>query len=93
MYEFQTGAHEFWTSLWVRNARIPLTRIEVKSTNHAAYVPLARGGDGSLTDASGFGKGSFTLRLTGMDGRSLEDTFDWPADGVAGKIIQGKANF
>ncbi len=93
MYEFQTGAHEYWTSLWVRNARIPISKTDVKSKNHAAYIPLTRGTDGSLTDASGFGKGAFTIRLTGIDGSTLEDTFDWPAEGVAGKILLGRANF
>ena len=33
-YEFQTGSSEYWTSLWVRNARVPLTMVEVKSPNH-----------------------------------------------------------
>ena len=26
-YEFQTGSNPYWTSLWVRNARVPLTDV------------------------------------------------------------------
>jgi expansin (peptidoglycan-binding protein) len=92
-YEFQTGANEWWTSLWVRNPRVPLVKVEVKSVNHASYVELERGGDGTLTDASGFGAGPFTLRATGADGQQVEETFDWPSAGIAGAFLMGKKNF
>jgi expansin (peptidoglycan-binding protein) len=92
-YEFQTGSSEFWTSLWVRNARVPLASVEVKSAKHASFTALKRGTDGTLTDSSGFGKGSFTLKLTGLDGRVVTDTFDWPAGGIAGQLLTGQGNF
>ena len=77
----------------MRNARVPLTKVEVQSPNHAAYVALARGSDGTLTDASGFGNGSFTIRLTGVDGQQITDTFAWPAAGIAGQTLTGQGNF
>src|SRR6185312_16248080 len=49
-YEFQTASSEWWTSLWVRNARVPLASVEVKSANHPSFVALTRGSDGTLTD-------------------------------------------
>lgn len=93
MYEFQTGSNEWWTSLWVRNARVPLAKIEVKSVNHASFVELDRGGDGTLTDAGGFGAGPFTIRSTGIDGQTVEETFDWPQGGIAGAFLTGTSNF
>jgi expansin (peptidoglycan-binding protein) len=93
LYEFQTGSSEFWTSLWVRNARLPLTGVAVQSPNHGDFVELARGGDGTLTDAAGFGAGSFTLRLTGIDGAEHSDTFAWPDGGIAGQLLTGAGNF
>ena len=93
IYEFQTGANEWWTSLWVRNARVPLAKVEVQSKNHASWAPLARGGDGTLTDASGFGAGPFSIRLTGIDGRVLVDQLAWPSGGIAGQTLTGKGNF
>jgi hypothetical protein len=92
-YEFQTGSSEFWTSLWVRNARVPLTNVEVKSPNHPSFVALTRASDGTVTDASGFGAGTFTIRLTGMDGQQISDTFSWPASGIAGQMLDGQGNF
>jgi expansin (peptidoglycan-binding protein) len=92
MYEFQTGSSEYWTSLWVRDARVPLTSVEVKSPSHASFAPLTRGSDGTLTDNAGFGKGPFTLRLTGIDGQTYTDTFAWPGSGVAGVTLTGVGN-
>jgi hypothetical protein len=74
-YEFQTGANEWWTSFWVRNERVPLANVEVKSANHANFAPLRREMDGTLNDDSGFGAGAFTLRLTAADGQTLTETF------------------
>lgn len=92
-YELQTEANPYWTSLWVRNARVPLARVTVTSANHATPVELARAGDGTLTDASGFGEGPFTITLTGVDGQTVSDTFDWPAAGIAGQMLVGAGNF
>ncbi|MFH1808059.1 MAG: hypothetical protein ABIJ09_04900 [Pseudomonadota bacterium] len=93
LYEFQTGSSEWWTSLWVRNARVPLHKVEVLSANHASYTALVRGSDGTLNDASGFGAGAFTLRLTGIDGQVVSDSFAWPASGIAGALLTGHGNF
>jgi expansin (peptidoglycan-binding protein) len=93
VYEFQTASSEYWTSLWVRNARVPLATVEVRSANHATFVALSRGSDGTLTDAAGFGNGSFTIRSTGIDGTQVMDTFAWPAAGVGGQTLMGSANF
>jgi len=87
MYEVQTGAHEYWTSLWLRNVSVPVAKVEVKSQNHASFVALRRGGDGTLTDDAGFGKGPFTLKVTLVDGRSFEDSYAWPSDGIGGKLL------
>ncbi|MCA9678570.1 MAG: hypothetical protein H6709_06995 [Kofleriaceae bacterium] len=92
-YEFQTGSNPYWTSLWVRNARVPLAGVSVTSANHASPVELARAGDGTLTDASGFGEGEFTIELRGVDGATVTDTFAWPADGIAGQLLVGDGNF
>jgi expansin (peptidoglycan-binding protein) len=92
-YELQTGSSQWWTSLWVRNARVPLRKVEVKSANHDDFVELQRGSDGTLTDAGGFGEGPFTFRLSGVDGSVHMDNFEWPEGGVAGKMLEGKGNF
>jgi expansin (peptidoglycan-binding protein) len=82
-YQFQTEANPDWTSLWVRNGRLPIRSLEVKSANHAEFSPLTRGDDGTLTDAAGFGGGGFTLRVTAYDGQVVTDTFpSFPPGGL-----------
>jgi hypothetical protein len=72
-YEFQTAANVYWTSLWLRNPRVPLAKLEAKSKNHPSFTELARGTDGTLTEPSGFGEGPFTLRATAIDGQVVDE--------------------
>ena len=92
VYEFRNGSSDTWTSFWVRLPRLPITKVEVKSQSHAQFVALGRGDDGALTDEAGFGVGPFTIRVTASDGQQLVDTFDWPAGGVSGRLLEGRAN-
>ena len=64
-----------------------------KSANHASFIDLERAGDGTLTDASGFGEGEFTLQATGIDGQVVSETSAWPSAGIAGQLIVGATNF
>ena len=93
LYEFQTGSSEWWTSFWVRNARMPLADVAVQSPNHAGFASLRRASDGTLNDDGGFGKGKFTIRLNSADGQQFTDSFDWPAGGVSGRTLTGHGNF
>jgi hypothetical protein len=89
-YQFQTGANEWWTSLWVRNGRVPITEVAVQSTNHGDFFALERGGDGTLTDPGGFGPGGFTLRVTGIDGQVTNETFP---GFTPGEVVTGAGQF
>jgi hypothetical protein len=73
--QWQTGANPYWTSFWIRNPRVAIARVEVTSTSHATAITLMQGGDGTFTDASGFGAGSFTLTIVGVDGSRFTQTF------------------
>ena len=81
LYQFQTGANAWWTSFWVRDQKLPLEKVEVRSANHADWFELRRGTDGTFNDDGGFGEGAFTLRLTAIDGETIEDAFDGFAAG------------
>jgi hypothetical protein len=89
-YEFKTGSNPFWTALWVRNPRVPITDVEVQGDGDTAFVTLARESDGSVVDATGFGSGDFTLRVTSMDGQAVTETLP-PFS--AGALVRGDAQF
>lgn len=94
MYEFKTGSNDYWTAFWLRDARIPIANVEVKSANHTAWTALDRTStDGSLVDAGGFGNGSFSIRSTAIDGQQVTDTFAYPSGGFAGAFLTGNGNF
>jgi expansin (peptidoglycan-binding protein) len=94
MYEFKATSSEWWAALWVRNARVPLATVEYKSVNHPSWTALSRESDGSLsTGNTGFGKGSFSIRSTGVDGQAVTQDFTWPAAGLDHQFLVGTANF
>lgn len=83
LLQYQTEANSDWTSLWVRAARLPIQKLEVKGPKRPAFTALERAADGTFTDRSGFGEGSFDLRVTGTDGQTVVETFpNFPAGGV-----------
>jgi expansin (peptidoglycan-binding protein) len=73
--QYQTGSSQWWTSLWVRNPRLPVAKIEVRKSGSRAFKALTRGNDGTLTDSKGFGTGAFTLRVTASDGQVVSQRF------------------
>jgi expansin (peptidoglycan-binding protein) len=89
-YEFKSGSNPFWTALWVRNPRVPITTVEVQGEGESVFVTLARETDGSLVDATGFGSGSFTLRTTSMDGQVVTETLSSFSEGA---LVAGDAQF
>lgn len=79
--QFQSGAHVDWTSFWVRNPRVVIERVEVRSARHASFAALRRAADGTFNDDTGFGPGDFTIRVIGVDGSTYEETFGGFAPG------------
>jgi expansin len=73
--QYQTGANPWWTSLWVRNPRLPVAKVEVRRSGGSAFTALVRGSDGTWTYGSGFGSGAFTLRITSRDGQVVTQGF------------------
>ena len=90
LYEFHPNGHQWWSSLWIRNARIPIEKVEVKSTNHTQFFTLTVQGNGTYVDTGGFGAGPFTIRVTATDGQVIENTFpSFPA----GELISSEQQF
>jgi expansin (peptidoglycan-binding protein) len=87
--QFQTGAHVDWTSFWVRNPRIAVDHVEVTSARHPTFTTLRRGPDGTFNDDGGFGAGPFTVRVVGIDGASVDLSFD---SFVGGDLLAGDTN-
>jgi expansin (peptidoglycan-binding protein) len=73
--EYQTGANPYWTSFWVRNARVPIASVESKKPGEGAFTKLNRTPDGPFTDGDGVGTDAFDLRITSVGGQAVTQTF------------------
>jgi expansin (peptidoglycan-binding protein) len=89
-FQYQTGSNPYWTSLWVRNGKLPIEKLEVKSANHSSFFALQRGTDGTFTDGGGFGNGAFDLRVTGWGGVALMQSF---SGFTPGELVESTAQF
>lgn len=73
--------------VWVRNSRVPITKVEVR-LGSGSYTEADWQSDGAFQASSQDFSGGFTLRVTSIDGATLEDdlpglnTFD-PDVGVS----------
>ena len=90
-YQFQAGSHQDWTSFWVRDARLPLTKVEVRSSKNPSWQALRREADGTFNDDDGIGLGAFSVRLTAVDGQQHVDEF--PSYERGAQLLAGQGNF
>jgi expansin len=90
-YQFQSGSHEDWTSFWVRNSRLPLSKVEVQSSKNGSWQTLRREADGTFNDDDGIGLGAFSVRLTSIDGQQRVDQF--PSYQRGAQLLTGQGNF
>ncbi|MET0402840.1 MAG: expansin EXLX1 family cellulose-binding protein [Cystobacter sp.] len=86
-YHFKTGSHQWWAGIQVRNHRLPITRLEYWKGNNWVTLPRE---DYNYFIAENLGTGEVRLRVTAMDGQTLEDTLPGVA---ADKLFDGKAQF
>ena len=67
----------------------------MKTAASKDFVALTRAGDGTLTDASGFGDGAFSLRFTAMaeTGTTGQVITDDQPGFKAGALVDSSAQF
>lgn len=88
-YKYKDGANPWWTAVQVRNHRIPVTKLEF-STDGTNYESTQRTDYNYFLTESGFGSGSVRVRVSAVDGQTLED--DLPAVQEL-LTVEGKAQF
>ncbi len=89
-YEFKSGSNPWWTAVWIRNPRVPVSKVEVEVAGQGAFTALRRESDGSLVADGGFGSGAFTLRITAVDGQVITQAF---SGFTAGQVVGASQQF
>lgn len=88
-YRFKDGANQWWTAVQVQNSRLPVTKFEW-SKDGASWKAIARTDYDYFLDDKGFGPDPVHVRVTAIDGQTLEDML--PAV-QALLVVDGKAQF
>jgi expansin (peptidoglycan-binding protein) len=70
-YHFKDGSNQWWTAVQVRNHRHAIAKLEVKKNGN--FVAVSREDYNYFVDASGFGPGPFSFRVTDVYGGVVED--------------------
>ncbi len=87
-YRFKEGSSQYWTGIQVRNHKLPITKLELKK--NGAWTTINRAPYNYFIDAAGAGAGAVTIRLTAIDGQTIEDTLAGVVDSA---VVQGKSQF
>jgi expansin (peptidoglycan-binding protein) len=88
-YRYKDGANEWWTAVQVLNHRLPITSLEW-SPDGTGWNPTQREDYNYFLDAGGFGPDPVRVRITAIDGQTLED--DLPAVQEY-LVVEGQRNF
>ncbi|MDY7227468.1 expansin EXLX1 family cellulose-binding protein [Hyalangium rubrum] len=88
-YRIKEGSSQWWTSIQVRNHRLPVAKFEWQKDGN--WVDVRRDPDSNyFTEASGMGTGPVKVRITSTEGQTLEDTLPRIE---AEKTFEGTAQF
>jgi expansin (peptidoglycan-binding protein) len=87
-YEIKDGSSQYWTAIQVRNSRLPVTKLEWMQGG--GYVDVMRASYNYFVVSGGVGPASYQVRITAVNGETLEDTLP-PVQ--AGALVQGSAQF
>ena len=88
-YYIKDGSSQYWTAIQVRNSKYAISKLEWK-TGTGAYANVNRVDYNYFLEAKGTGPGPLTVRVTAVDGRTLEDSLGPVGDGT---VVQGSGQF
>lgn len=71
-YRYKDGSNPYWTAVQVLNHRLPVTRLEW-STDGQTWNQTERTEYNYFLASGGFGTGPVRVRITAIDGQTLED--------------------
>jgi expansin (peptidoglycan-binding protein) len=89
-YRFKEGSNPHWAGIQVFNHRQPVTKLDY--WKNGAWVPVARESYNYFVAPKGMGAGPIKVRVTALDGQTLEDTFPEPVSDNS-RIFEGAAQF
>lgn len=87
-YRFKSGSSRWWTGIQVQNHRVPVAKLEVRTSTSAAWLALPREDDDYFIATKGLGDtpNGIYLRITASTGDVVEDKI---AGVISGQTVPG----
>lgn len=91
VYHFKDGSSKYWTAIQVRNHRIPVAKLAYRK--NGAYVDMKRANYNYFVASDGVGDqpSGLAVRITAVDGQTLEDTL--PGKIPSDESVDGSGQF
>jgi expansin (peptidoglycan-binding protein) len=87
-YHYKDGSSQYWTAIQIRNSKLPIAKLEVKTNGN--FQEIARVDYNYFVADQGTGPGSVDVRITAVDGQTIEDTLAPPTSNVT---VDGASQF
>lgn len=71
-YHYKKGSSEYWTAIQVRNHRVPIAKLEIATPS--GFVNVVRQSYNYFVYDKGAGPSLVKVRITSVDGQTIEDT-------------------
>ena len=88
-YRYKDGSNQWWTAVQVHNHRLPVTRLEF-SADGTNFNATSRTDYNYFLASGGFGPDPVRVRITAVDGQTLEDSLPAVQPGL---VTDGAAQF
>jgi expansin len=79
-YHYKDGTSQYWTAIQVRNHRLPIAKLEIGAG--AAFTAVKREDYNYFVAPKGAGSGKVLVRVTSIDGQTIEDTLPAAASDI-----------
>jgi expansin (peptidoglycan-binding protein) len=90
-YAIKDGSSQYWTGLQVRNSRLPVVKLELMQGG--AWTDIARMDYNYFIVGGGVGPGSYQVRVTAIDGQTLQDTLPPVVASSMVQVVPGSGQF
>lgn len=89
-FHYKEGSSVYWVAIQVRNARLPVTRLEIQPQGASQWTEVGRTSYNYFVYPMTIASGPLRVRVTALGGATVEQTLPSPQGGL---LVQGTQQF